>query len=78
MDACRATGQRSEGRSTLKSEKEFRLGRRLTSDVTAPGNFPVDQPQRVNISALERVKVSHVDGLVQNLRGHVPVEQPRW
>lgn len=43
----------------------------LTSTVTAACNLPVDQPQRVDISTFKRLKVSHVDSLIQNLWGHV-------
>lgn len=52
-------------------------GRHRTSDWTSPGQFPVHETQRVDIGPLERLKVAHVDGLVQDFRGHVPAEGNR-
>lgn len=74
---------RAEVRSELSSQwgkktKQHRSSNqrenkeRRTSTVTAACNLPVDQPQSVDISTFERLKVSHVDGLIQDLWSHVP------
>lgn len=46
----------------------------LTSAITTACNFPVDQAQSIDISTFKRVKVSHVDSLIQHLWSHVPIK----
>lgn len=49
----------------------------FTPCVAAPCDLPVHQAQRVNVGTLEGIKVFHVDGLIQNLRGHIPATGQR-
>lgn len=36
----------------------------LTSGIAAAGDFPVHQPQRVDVGTFKGVKVAHVDTLI--------------
>lgn len=78
---CR--GQISAAVSLVNTDKEkqtqvdysdWKKKKGQTSTITATCNLPVDQPQSIDVSTFERVKVSHVDSLIQNLWSHVPVQ----
>lgn len=47
----------------------------LTSHRAAAGDLPKDQAHGVDVSSLERLKVFHVYGVVQDLRSHVPEQK---
>lgn len=44
-----------------------------TPDGAAPSDLPEHQAHSIDVCSLEGLKVLHVDGVIQHLRGHVPV-----
>lgn len=44
-----------------------------TTDVASPSDFPQDQAERINICPLEGIEVAPVQGVIQDLRCHVPL-----
>ena len=47
----------------------------LTSHRATAGNLPEDQAHGVDVSSLERLKVFHVYGVIQDLGRHIPEQK---
>lgn len=43
-----------------------------------PGHFPQDKSKSPNIDSLVRIKAIHLDGFIQNFRGHVAFGAHSW